>query len=80
MDRNAPDPDTDSTTARERVAAMLRAAMGEPEEESLEDATRRLMLQLSIEPPPAPPAVAGAPPPKAARRGRRLRKPRRKPR
>lgn len=36
--------------AHERIAEILRQAMGAPEEEALEDETRRLMLQLSIEP------------------------------
>jgi hypothetical protein len=41
-----PDPDL----ARERITEILRTAMGAPKEEALEDETRRLMLQLSIEP------------------------------
>lgn len=40
----------DAEPARERIAEILRLAMGAPEEEALEDETRRLMLQLSIEP------------------------------
>lgn len=36
--------------ARERIGEILRSALGAPEEEALEDETRRLMLQLSIEP------------------------------
>jgi hypothetical protein len=36
--------------ARERIAEILRSAMGAPEDEALEDETRRLMLHLSIEP------------------------------
>lgn len=36
--------------AHERIAEILRLALGAPEEEALEDETRRLMLQLSIEP------------------------------
>ena len=40
----------DAEPARERIAEILRQAMGAPEEEALEDETRRLMLQLSIEP------------------------------
>ena len=70
---------TDSDTARERVGEMLRAAIGEPKEEALEDATRRLMLQLSIEPPPVPARALAKTPPKPRLLGRLLRKPRRKP-
>lgn len=40
----------DAEPARKRIAEILRQAMGAPEEEALEDETRRLMLQLSIEP------------------------------
>lgn len=40
----------DAGLARERIAEILRAALGPPEEEALEDETRRLMLHLSIEP------------------------------
>jgi hypothetical protein len=47
--------------ARERIAEILRTAMGAPEEEALEDETRRLMLQLSIEPPDAVARVSQAP-------------------
>ncbi|MDT8758316.1 hypothetical protein MZO42_06380 [Sphingomonas psychrotolerans] len=41
----------DAGHARERIAEILRSAMGTPEEDGLEDETRRLMLHLSIEPP-----------------------------
>ena len=41
----------DAGHARERIAEILRSAMGAPEEDGLEDETRRLMLHLSIEPP-----------------------------
>ena len=40
----------DAGHARERIAEILRSAMGAPEEDGLEDETRRLMLHLSIEP------------------------------
>ena len=36
--------------AHERIAEILRSTLGTPEEEGLEDETRRLMLHLSIEP------------------------------
>lgn len=42
--------DLEAGAARERIGEILRAALGAPEEEALEDETRRLMLQLSIEP------------------------------
>ena len=56
--------------ARERIGEILRSALGTPEEEALEDETRRLMLQLSIEPldnagadfPPTTPAPQARPP------------------
>ena len=56
--------------ARERIGEILRSALGAPEEEALEDETRRLMLQLSIEPldnagadfPPTTPAPQARPP------------------
>ena len=60
----------DAEPARERIAEILRLAMGAPEEEALEDEIRRLMLQLSIEPldnarleftPAAPPRQARRP-------------------
>jgi hypothetical protein len=41
----------DAGHARERIAEILRTAMGTPEEDGLEDETWRLMLHLSIEPP-----------------------------
>jgi hypothetical protein len=41
----------DAGHARERIAEILRKAMGAPEEDGLEDETWRLMLHLSIEPP-----------------------------
>ncbi|AQR72619.1 hypothetical protein BXU08_02110 [Sphingomonas sp. LM7] len=40
----------DAGHARERIAEILRGALGTPEEDALEDETRRLMLHLSIEP------------------------------
>jgi len=40
----------DAGLARERIAEILRSTLGTPEEEALEDETRRLMLHLSIEP------------------------------
>jgi hypothetical protein len=40
----------DAGPARERITEILRSALGTPEEEALEDETRRLMLHLSIEP------------------------------
>jgi hypothetical protein len=42
----------DAGHARERISEILRSAMGAPEEDGLEDETRRLMLHLSIEPSP----------------------------
>jgi len=41
----------DAGHARERIAEILRTTLGTPEEDGLEDETRRLMLHLSIEPP-----------------------------
>ncbi len=40
----------DAGHAQERIAEILRTAIGTPEEDGLEDETRRLMLHLSIEP------------------------------
>jgi hypothetical protein len=40
----------DAGHARERIAEILRVALGTPEEDGLEDEMRRLMLHLSIEP------------------------------
>jgi hypothetical protein len=40
----------DAGHARDRIAEVLRTALGPPEEDALEDETRRLMLHLSIEP------------------------------
>lgn len=59
----------DAEPARERIAEILRLAMGAPEEEALEDETRRLMLQLSIEPlDNATPEFASVAPPRQTRR------------
>ena len=59
----------DAGPARERIAEILRQAMGAPEEEALEDETRRLMLQLSIEPlDNATPFFPPLTPPRTARR------------
>ncbi|WBY08491.1 hypothetical protein PIB19_03040 [Sphingomonas sp. 7/4-4] len=59
----------DAEPARERIAEILRLAMGAPEEEALEDETRRLMLQLSIEPlDNARPELTPAVPPRQTRR------------
>jgi hypothetical protein len=44
--------------ARERVAEMLRVALEPGDEAPIDDATRRLMLHLSIDQPPAPPPAA----------------------
>lgn len=41
-------------TARERMARVLRVALEPGEDEPIDDATRRLMLHLSIDQPPAP--------------------------
>ncbi|MCX8476682.1 MAG: hypothetical protein MT490_12860 [Sphingomonas sp.] len=48
MSNNEANPEAGA--ARERIGEILRSALGAPEEEALEDETRRLMLQLSIEP------------------------------
>lgn len=40
----------DAGHARDRIAEILRTALGPPDEDALEDETRRLMLHLSIEP------------------------------
>jgi hypothetical protein len=51
----------DAGHARERIAEILRSTLGTPEEDGLEDETRRLMLHLSIEPPVnAAPVAEGA--------------------
>lgn len=63
-------------SARERVADILRTALEPGDEAPIDDATRRLMLHLSIDPPPAPAASgrplatpeASAPPPSLLRR------------
>lgn len=44
--------DHDAGPGRERITEILRSALGAPDEEALEDETRRLMLHLSIEPLP----------------------------
>lgn len=43
--------------ARERVAEMLRVALEPGDEAPIDDATRRLMLHLSIDEPPPPTAI-----------------------
>ncbi len=53
----------DALRARERIAEILRTAMGDPEEDGLEDETRRLMLHLSID---QPEATAAPPEPTVA--------------
>lgn len=52
-------------TARERMAEVLKAALEPVEDAPIDDATRRLMLHLSIEPVPAP----TAPPPQERDKG-----------
>ncbi|WP_206366550.1 hypothetical protein [Sphingomonas gei] len=53
----------DTGYAHERIAEILRSAMGDPEEEGLEDETRRLMLHLSIDSPDKVDASAAVPAP-----------------
>jgi len=58
----------DAGHARERIAEILRTALGTPEEDGLEDETWRLMLHLSIEPPEnAAPAIEPVAPPVSER-------------
>jgi hypothetical protein len=50
----------DAGHARERIAEILRSAMGGPEEEGLEDEAWRLMLHLSVDQPEALPVTQPA--------------------
>lgn len=65
MAADRPDRGPFADSAHDRMAEVLKAALESPEEAPIDDATRRLMLHLSIEPPEGlkmPPRVAVAPP------------------
>jgi hypothetical protein len=64
----------DAGHARERIAEILRTALGAPEEDGLEDETWRLMLHLSIEPPENAASAADSAAPAAAPRQPLLRR------